>query len=92
MLNFFAHSGDTVDESAFEHVMDGHHWAGDGGFAVFWMVTFMIIIGITVYLLLSQANSRAPNQEPLEILKARYAKGEITKRQFTKMKTEIKKS
>ena len=94
MFSIFAHSGDTVEEGVFDHVMDGHHWSGDGGFAVFWMVVFMVIIGFIVYLLLTQTGNQSKtgnsSDKPLDILKARYAKGEITKKQFTEMRKDIK--
>jgi putative membrane protein len=78
------------------------HW-GDYGWGVgfglgwFFMVIFwvLVILGI-VYLvkLLVGAGARKKGMDaetPVEILKKRYAKGEITKEQFDEMKEDITK-
>ena len=93
MFNIFAHGGETVEEGFYDRVMNGHYWSGDS-FAIFWMVVFMIFIGFIVYLLLTQTGDQSKtgnsSDKPLDTLKARYAKGEITKKQFTEMKKDLK--
>ncbi len=66
------------------------------GFGWMFMVLFwaLVILGI-VYLV--QAISRKAGQSgaeetPLDILKKRYAKGEITKEEFERMKDDLLKS
>ena len=58
-----------------------------------WLILVVLVVAI-VYFLLQRGNSdssgEAFTQEtPLEILKKRYAKGEITKEEFERMKDEI---
>ncbi|MGB8317640.1 MAG: SHOCT domain-containing protein, partial [Ignavibacteriaceae bacterium] len=62
---------------------------------VFWVA----VIGLIVYLIVNQGNKNRqyhlppptpPYQDsPLDILKRRYAKGEINKEQFEQMKKDI---
>jgi putative membrane protein len=75
------------------------NWGNYGwgmGFGWIFMVLFwaLVILGI-VYIV--QAISRRPGQSwpeetPLDILKKRYAKGEITKEEFERMKDDLLKS
>lgn len=58
-----------------------------------WM--WIILIGLAIYLIYFN-NNRHPGQgpgtypeTPLEILKKRYARGEITREQFEEMKQDI---
>jgi putative membrane protein len=86
------------------HITGPHHmfdrW-GMGGFGGFFMVIFWIILIIgAIYLikLLMQKtqNKDAPsdrgrsiNPKPIEILKERYAKGEIDKKEFEEKKRDL---
>ena len=55
-----------------------------------WLIPFLIIVGIYFFLkILSQTKSSQNPESPLDILKKRYAKGEITKEQFEEMKKNI---
>lgn len=68
-------------------------WGGGMWFGwIFWV----IIIGIIIWLLINQSgrnrnqNQINPhNESHLDILKKRYAKGEITKEQFDQMKKDL---
>ena len=57
------------------------------------LLTVLLIIGGVVWLaqMLTRATrtSARPDESPLEILKRRYAKGEITKEQFDQMKRDL---
>jgi len=48
---------------------------------------------VAVYLIVQATRARGPEipfkETPMEILKKRYAKGEITKEQFDKMKKDL---
>ena len=73
-----------------------HTWNWGGGMwigGIFWL----LVIGGFVWLILSRSNiNRSQNQNtisnesPIDILKKRYAKGEITKEQFDQMKEDLK--
>jgi len=67
-----------------------HLWCLGGG--LIWLF-FVILVTVVVYLVWRGTRPRpgdTPREEtPLEILKKRYAKGEITARQFEKMKKDL---
>lgn len=83
-MEYFAH-GD---------VMDGHDMMGGTDysswlFALLWLV----IIAIAVVLLvkyLGKPASDQKNEDPIEVIKARYAKGEIDKKEFEEKKKALK--
>jgi len=63
---------------------------GYGG--IFMWLIFLIVLGVVVYFIV-QASKKNVNGEvqetSLDILKKRYAKGEITKEEFDRMKKDI---
>ncbi len=72
-----------------------HSWMWGGGMWFGW-IFWLIIIGVIVWLLINQSGkNRIQNQvnphleSPLDILKKRYAKGEISKEQFEQMKQDL---
>jgi len=69
----------------------GMMWGFPGG--MFMMFLLLLLGAVVVYLLLKrQGESRpveGPRETPLEILKRRYAKGEITREQFEEMKKDL---
>ena len=72
-----------------------HNWMWGGGMWFGW-IFWVIIIGIIIWLLINQSgrnrnqNQINPhNESHLDILKKRYAKGEITKEQFDQMKKDL---
>ncbi|NOX17784.1 MAG: SHOCT domain-containing protein [Chlorobi bacterium] len=59
---------------------------------LFWIVLLVVIVwGIVQFINRNQlANSNnGGNETPLDILKKRYAKGEITKEQFDEMRKDL---
>jgi len=64
---------------------------GFGGW-IMWIL-FLIVIGVAAYLIVQATRAKGPEipskETPMEILKKRYAKGEITKEQFDKMKKDL---
>lgn len=80
----FAHGWHT---GGWGHMMD----YGYGG--IFMWIIFLIVIGVAVYLIVQATKSKgleSPFREtPMEILKKRYARGEITKEEFDKMKKDL---
>jgi putative membrane protein len=74
------------------------HW-GWGNFWFGW-IFWLAIIGLIIWLIINSSRRSHYNQNqyfpqspqketPLDILKKRYAKGEITKEQFDQMKKDL---
>ena len=70
---------------------------GDYGFGVWLMIIIgILLIGLVIWAVISASRGGgsfptlgAPKQDPLEIAKMRYAKGEITKEQFEDIKKNL---
>ena len=79
--------------------MDGGHMNGYehmmgpwGGGIVMWLLLLVLVIVLVYFLVRSTGagGSRpTPDETPLDILKKRYARGEITKEQFDEMKKDL---
>ena len=64
------------------------------GFGFIGMIIFWVVLIAAVYLIIRSINNTPKNhkgnsQSSMEILKKRYASGEITKDEFERMKQEI---
>jgi putative membrane protein len=67
----------------------GHMMSYGYGGNFIW-VLFLVLIAVIVFLILQNARSGKRNgQSALDILKLRYAKGEITKEEFERMRKDI---
>ena len=79
---------DAMTWSGFEGM--GWGWIGFGvvHMLLFWV---LVILGITVLVRALSGGTRSEGERPhaVEILKARYAKGEITREQFEQMKRDV---
>ena len=57
-----------------------------------WII-FLIVIGFLIYFIVqaqkTKGQSSTQNESPLDILKRRYAKGEIAKEEFERMKRDL---
>lgn len=66
------------------------HYLYDGGFM--WLI-IAILVGVAIYFLLQQSKSKDSDgsaiETPLDILKKRYAKGEINEEEFTSKKKDL---
>jgi len=75
------------------HMGDWRHmmWFGYGG--MFMWIIFLVLIGVVVYFILKSTGSKASQgtlkETPMDILKRRYANGEISRDKFEKMKSDI---
>jgi len=71
------------------HMM--HYGFGYGG--MFMWIIFLIVIGVLIYFILQaqKTKGRTPTQEesPLDILKRRYANGEIAREEYERMKKDL---
>lgn len=69
-----------------------------GGYGIFWMLggvlLLVLLVGGAVWLFQSAMQDRGartgpPGETPLEILRRRYASGELTKEQFEAMRRDL---
>ena len=64
---------------------------GYGG--MFMGILFLIFLGVAIYFIVKNIRSKneigRTNESPIEILKKRYARGEITKEDFDRMRNEL---
>ena len=56
-------------------------------------ILFLIVLGVAIYFIVQNVRSKnisgQSTESPVDILKKRYAKGEITKEDFDRMKNEL---
>lgn len=71
-------------------MMDWGHMNYEYGGVIMWII-LLILIGVVIYFVINRQKliKREDEETPLEILKKRYAKGEISKQEFEKMKKDI---
>mgnify|MGYP001336655198 CR=1 FL=1 len=65
---------------------------GYGGGMFIGMLVFLVLIAALVYAVgrgMKSNSPGAPDERPLDILKRRYAKGEITKDEYDRMKKDL---
>lgn len=63
-----------------------------GGFMwLFWIVILVAVI-FSIVSFANQSGQNSTPDSPVEILRKRYAKGEITKEDFERMKNELQNS
>ena len=67
----------------------GWGWIGLGvvHMVLFWALVILVLIGLVKWL--APGAPPLSEQRPIDILKARYAKGELTREQFEQMKREL---
>lgn len=84
---------------AFADAGDGGCWYGWGhmmgpGFGgIFMWILLLIAVVLIIYFLMRvsrEGGHGTSHETPLDVLKRRYAKGEITKEQFDEMKKDLK--
>ncbi|PKN32580.1 MAG: hypothetical protein CVU61_17520 [Deltaproteobacteria bacterium HGW-Deltaproteobacteria-19] len=70
----------------------GHMMYYGYGGGVMWIL-FIVVIGVLIYLLIRNAKGKGgtggAGETPLDILKKRYARGELTQDEFDRMKKEL---
>jgi putative membrane protein len=68
-----------------------HYGFGNGG--MFMWIIFVIVIGLLIYFVVQAQKTKGQtptqNESHLDILKRRYAKGEITREEYERMKKEL---
>lgn len=68
------------------HMMDWNY--GFGGF-IWLLIILVVLIGVVIYFMKNREKLKEYDEAALEILKQRYAKGEITKQQYEEMKKDL---
>lgn len=71
-------------------MMNDNNWGWSVFIMLFWFI--VLIVGIFLVLHLFKSHEASTNQKdaPIDIVKERYAKGEITKEQFEQLKKDLK--
>lgn len=71
-------------------IMDGSNWMWGAGMMLFWLVA-LIVVGIVAARLLARSHQQLPGSRPeaLDIVRERYAKGEITHEEFVRLKKDL---
>ena len=68
-----------------------HYGFGYGG--MFMWIIFLIVIGLLIYFIVQAQKTKgqtpSQNESPLDILKRRYAKGEIAREEYERMKKDL---
>ena len=87
--NVYANNDDFCPFCGWPNMM---MWGGEG---MFMGLLFLLFIGLVIYLIFKSTKTtptetRYKEDTALEILKQRYAKGEIKKEDFEKMKKDLK--
>lgn len=69
----------------------GSWWGGWGYMLIGMIIWVLILVGI-IWLIFKLVNRErlSLGKKPLEILQERYAKGELTEKEFERMKKELK--
>jgi len=90
----------TMCSGPYGRMMGGWDGAGNYGCAfgygyggMFMGILFIILLGVAIYFIVQNIRSKnvegQSSETPIDILKKRYAKGEITKEDFDRMKNEL---
>jgi len=77
--------------TAYADGMDGDEgWNLMGGGFFMWLF-WILVIGVVVYLLVNFSKRQGPEtkETPLDILKKRYAQGDISKEEYEQMKRDL---
>jgi putative membrane protein len=68
-----------------------HYGFGYGG--MFMWIIFLVVIGVLIYFIVQAQKTKGQmskqNESSLDILKRRYAKGEIAREEFERMKKDL---
>lgn len=74
----------------FGPMMHGDSWGWWIFATLFWLVVLFTIAYVAIKLIRSNEGGTGQRQDPVDIVKERYAKGEITKEQFEQLKKDLK--
>ncbi len=70
-----------------------HYGFGYGYGGMFMWIVFLVVLGLLIYFIVQSRTGKSPlstqQERPMDILKRRYAKGEITREEFERMKKDL---
>jgi putative membrane protein len=69
--------------------MWGNHWMFGGFMWLFWIAVLVALFFFIKWLIQQKPGSQKPEENALEVLKKRYAKGEIDKEEFEQKKRDL---
>ncbi len=80
------------EEKAMGWCYGPHMWGFGGGIfmILFWVAVVVAIVLVVRHVAKTSHGNQGQAEAPLDILKRRYARGELTKEQFDKMKEDLK--
>lgn len=73
----------------YNHPMMGYDGWGWGFMMLFWAALLIIGTILAIRFLRNDNPTTRESLDPIDIIKERYAKGDITKEQFTQMKRDL---
>jgi len=91
-LNLSAFSATAFADVGDCHMVDmmGYGFMGLGWFGmIFWVLFWVVIIAAVLYFFNLLLRERRYEENALEMLKRRYVRGEISEKEFKKMKKEL---
>jgi putative membrane protein len=69
--------------------MWGEHWMFGGFMWVFWIAVLVALFFLSKWMVQQKPGYLNPDEDALEVLKKRYAKGEIDKEEFEQKKKDL---
>ena len=72
--------------------MDWHGWGMGGGWlfmVLFWGLVITAVVAVAIFLTRKAGSSGSSGKSAMDILKKRYANGEISKEEYESMKKDI---
>jgi putative membrane protein len=69
--------------------MWGNHWMFGGFMWIFWIAGLVALIFLIKWLVQQKPGEQKPGESAVEILKKRYAKGEIDKEEYEQKRKDL---
>lgn len=83
----------TMSTMAFMNYSDGayHMWGGAGLGMFFWVLLWLAVIVLAAVGLIKllQGEGKSAKKSPIDIVKERYAKGEIDKKEYERLSKDL---
>lgn len=82
-LQFFAHNSNGYN------MMDGSDWGWGFLMMLFWALVVILVVVLVIRAFSDGRDSGRKTNDAVSIAKERYAKGEITKKEFEQLKKDL---